>query len=471
MKITNEPITLTGRIRLKSLIVIRQEMPFKENLFSLVRGKWQLPESQGPIITRPEVMHDLESIMQAQTANSNSTPVLRLCGERGVGKTYVAMQFAHTHYENSHFQSIVWLNISDNNLDSLESQWVYLCVGLGLELTEDMQLADMIRLAYEKIISHGNALVIFDGVENYGSIEPYLKFNNTAITLLITSRNGITWGYTDRRYELKPFSEEQAIIWLDQWAEQHNQPSDRERNRKLALSVHCHPLRLRELVTLQGAVSAITPSVKLQSNVDIHAIEQDEFAFRFLRYCALMCPYEEIELDFFYALFGDEPNFEAFEVNEAIYLLKQHGMIGYPPKSNHFYTPSILSHIALRDVNKNDKIKMITELLQVCLKTLLPKNAPSIIMHLSHLVELFIEMLEPANNKQPTRLIFLQDTKPAQLLQVLKNPPPPFIKFIDLYNQILSKNNLDAIEDIRNAITNIRDFFQQKPSLGNKYSL
>jgi hypothetical protein len=461
------PITFSGRIRLKSLIVIRQEMPFERNLFDMVRGKWQLPESQSPMIMRPEVMQDIETNI-GQDAGSNFTRILRLCGERGVGKTHLAMQFAHTHYEKSRFQSIVWLNISDNNQDSLESQWAYLCVGLGVELTEKSSLADMTRLAYQKIISYGEALFIFDGVEDYLSIEPYLKFNNSAITLLITSRNGIAWGYNDHHYELQPFTEDQAVTWLEQWQQRHNTPSNLEQNRKLVRNVHCHPLRLQELATLmtyQAAASASTQSVKFQSNVDINTIVQDEFAFRFLSYCALLCPYQEVELDFFYSLIGDTMH---YEVSEAIYLLKQHGLIGYPPTSSRFYTPSILADIALRDLKNNEKIKMITELLQVSLKILSPNNAHSMINHLSQLVEHIVDILSTEHKKSPSVRAFFQNNKPSLLLQVLNDSPQILIKFVDLYNQTLIRNNLDNLPELRNTIQGIKKSFNESLTLEHK---
>lgn len=467
MQETTVPITFSGRVRLKSLIIIRQEMPFEKNLFEIVRGKWQLPDSQSPMIMRPEVMHELETKMQAQAENRNFTPVLRLCGERGVGKTHIAMQFAHAHYENSHFQSVVWLNITDNNLDSLESQWVYLCAGLGLKLPEELSLADMITLAYQKIISYGEALFVFDGVEDYLSIEPYLKFNNSAITILITSRNGITWGYNDRHCELKPFTVDQAISWLEQWYKRNNRQSEREDNRQLARRAQCHPLRLQELATLiTYQTGSRQHTVKFQSNVDINVIEQDEFAFRFLGYCALLCPYQEVKLDFFFLLFKGDMK---LEVTEAIFLLKQHGMIGYPPKSNYFFTPSILADMALKGLSNKDKTRMVTELLQVSLKILSPSNASSMINHISHLVEICLEILETEYNNRPTFSTFYQNVRPAQLLEVVKDFSPLLIKFVDLFNQILSSNNHDTYNSLRNCIKDLRESFQQKPSFEAKY--
>ncbi len=467
MQETTVPITFSGRVRLKSLIIIRQEMPFQANLFDIVRGKWQLPNAHNPMIMRPEVMRELETKMQAQPENRNFAPVLRLCGERGVGKTHMAMQFAHAHYENARFQSVVWLNITDNNLDSLESQWIYLCAGLGLKLSEELSLADMITLAYQKIISYGEALFVFDGVEDYLSIEPYLKFNNPAITILITSRNGITWGYNDRHCELKPFTEEQAISWLEQWCQRNNRQSEREHNRQLALKAQCHPLRLQELATLiTHQTGSAQHTVKFQSNVDINVIEQDEFAFRFLGYCALLCPYQEVELEFFVLLYKGDMR---FEVTEAIFLLKQHGMIGYPRKSNYFYTPSILADIGLKGLNNKDKIGMITELLQVSLKVLSPNNASSMINHISHLVEIFLEMLDVEYRRSPTFSTFFQNVRSARLLEVVKDFSPLQLKFVELYNQILSSNNRDMYDSLRNCLKDLRESFQQKPSLEVKY--
>ena len=102
-------------------------------------------------------------------------------GIGGLGKTQLVVEYAHRYKES--FVGVVWLTM-DQNIDEQISDLAEVAGWVNRDIDKKVKL----EISYSKFRALENTLLIYDNVESYEEIEPYIpKATNNYI--LITSRN------------------------------------------------------------------------------------------------------------------------------------------------------------------------------------------------------------------------------------------------------------------------------------------
>ena len=112
--------------------------------------------------------------------NANQVAISALAGMGGVGKSELAKQYISQHQEN-YPGGICWLNATEDNFIS---QLINLS---GVEVNEKLTLVNQVQDCYKNWQWQGNVLLVFDDVQNYQHIKPYLP-NQPRFKVLITTR-------------------------------------------------------------------------------------------------------------------------------------------------------------------------------------------------------------------------------------------------------------------------------------------
>ena len=127
-------------------------------------------------IGREKDLADLDNIIK----NANQVAISAVAGMGGVGKSELAKQYIQAH-KKSYSGGICWLNATEDNFIS---QLISLS---GVEVDEKLSLVNQVQDCYNNWQWQGNVLLVFDDVQNYKHIKPYLP-TQSHFKVLITTR-------------------------------------------------------------------------------------------------------------------------------------------------------------------------------------------------------------------------------------------------------------------------------------------
>lgn len=157
------------------------------------------PESWLPLhpantfIGREFYLHQLAQAMASSEATEN-TPAVVITGMSGMGKTSLALEFAHR-YGHYFAGGVFWINADDTNsvrcmvLPSIDTIWYKICSARDLKLAEWKQRLTEVQAFFNSFIPR---LLIFDNCENKALLEMYRPAPSSGCRILVTSRNS-TW--------------------------------------------------------------------------------------------------------------------------------------------------------------------------------------------------------------------------------------------------------------------------------------
>ena len=127
-------------------------------------------------IGREKDLADLDNIIK----NANQVAISAVTGMGGVGKSELAKQYISKHQEN-YPGGVCWLNATEDNFIS------QLIAFSAIEVDEKLTLVNQVQDCYKNWQWQGNVLLVFDDVQNYQHVKPYLP-NQPRFKVLITTR-------------------------------------------------------------------------------------------------------------------------------------------------------------------------------------------------------------------------------------------------------------------------------------------
>jgi len=134
-------------------------------------------------VGREKELVDIHNHLQ----QNNSAVIAAVQGMAGIGKTELATQYSLLHLQlNSYPAGICWLRARDENVGL---QIIQFCrTSLDLKPPDDINdLLEKVRWCWQHW-TQGNTLVVFDDVQNYREIQPYLPPQASQFKVLITTR-------------------------------------------------------------------------------------------------------------------------------------------------------------------------------------------------------------------------------------------------------------------------------------------
>jgi tetratricopeptide (TPR) repeat protein len=154
-------------------------------------------------------------------------------GMGGLGKTQLVVEYAHRYRDS--FDGVVWLTVDQN----IDEQITNLAEDTGW-VQKNIDEKIKIEISYNKFRALENTLLIYDNVENYKEIEPYIP-KATNNFMLITSRN-IIKGFPS--VPLSVLSEEYSLKLLEAESDRAIGDSEMASAKKLVQELDGLPLAL-----------------------------------------------------------------------------------------------------------------------------------------------------------------------------------------------------------------------------------
>lgn len=154
--------------------------------------------------------HELDAIHEHFTPKETTSAVpYVITGLGGMGKTQLAVQYAHRHRHE--YDLVWWFRSEDSTLLGDDLRDLSLRLNLDIKTVAEQQIyINFVRGWFQK--TDIKWLLIFDNAENPDELEPILPSGQTG-HILITSRTP-HWGHLAKRVSLKPFSKDVSQAFL-----------------------------------------------------------------------------------------------------------------------------------------------------------------------------------------------------------------------------------------------------------------
>jgi tetratricopeptide (TPR) repeat protein len=134
-------------------------------------------------------------------------------GMGGIGKSELALQYAYKHQTATYPGGICWLKArEDLGLQIVDSARIY----ANLELPTDWELIEKVKWCWKQW-RNATTLIVFDDVQSYGDIQPFLPPPQSQFRVLLTSRSKFPAPIQD--CEIKVLSEARSIELLGSFSE------------------------------------------------------------------------------------------------------------------------------------------------------------------------------------------------------------------------------------------------------------
>lgn len=162
---------------------------------------WNVPGRLASFTGRSEVLNKVEKTLLAP----NSTSLTALHGLGGVGKTQLAIEYAHRHA--SRYTLVWWVDAAQSSV--INEHIARLAPRIGLEASGSV--VEDANNVIDHLRRRRKWLLIFDGVERPSDVRQWIPSGSGDI--LVTSRHP-GWGALGNRLEIEVFSETEAIALI-----------------------------------------------------------------------------------------------------------------------------------------------------------------------------------------------------------------------------------------------------------------
>lgn len=185
------------------------------------------------IINGKEELRKLSDMVE----NSGEDNKIVIAGVAGVGKSRLALEFAHRFVEKEHCALVWWLRA--NSIMSIKSELLELVEALKLDLNQNSSVSERVNTALTYLNKTSNWLLIYDDAIEYKQLIDYLPSRASKGKILITSREFFEKG-TANILQVNPFDDNTAFDFLlKELPENYHQ--DKEGVKKLAKTLENNP--------------------------------------------------------------------------------------------------------------------------------------------------------------------------------------------------------------------------------------
>ncbi len=200
---------------------------------------WTVPYPHNPFFTgREDYLEQLHTNLLAHKAAAITQPQA-IHGLGGIGKTQIAVEYAHRHRET--YPYVFWVNAA--TLETLFVDFITLAKLLGLSLSNDDEQKTIVTFVRNWLDTHERWLLIFDNADDLHRVRPYLPTANVG-HILLTTRQQMVSSFLS--IEVKKMSVEESTHLLLQRAKLLDTATmeDREHAHTIAKEMDGLPLAL-----------------------------------------------------------------------------------------------------------------------------------------------------------------------------------------------------------------------------------
>jgi tetratricopeptide (TPR) repeat protein len=191
-------------------------------------------------VGRDEALNTLHEQLQQK----ERVAICAIAGMGGVGKTELALQYAHSHQQQGSYPGgLCWLQAAEAEVGTQIISFAR--VQLDLQIPDGLDLQEQVAYCWRHWRG-GEVLLVLDDVRSYETIEPSLPSANPRFKILITTRRQ-ELGESFKRLSLEVLSEEAAIKLLVSFVGEERIHGELDQAKQLCAELGYLPLGL-ELV-------------------------------------------------------------------------------------------------------------------------------------------------------------------------------------------------------------------------------
>jgi tetratricopeptide (TPR) repeat protein len=162
----------------------------------------------GAFVGRSEEMTQLRKALQEARQGS----IVALKGMGGVGKTELAIRYAHQYLNPEYPAGVCWVTGSVGDIGDQLIQFAVTRLGLTVPKEELPDLKAQVDFCWHNWPLSGQALVIVDDLRKYADLKPYLPPEKSRFKILVTTRK--SFGKPVQNVELDVLEAESALELL-----------------------------------------------------------------------------------------------------------------------------------------------------------------------------------------------------------------------------------------------------------------
>lgn len=158
---------------------------------------------------RSEMLRRLETLLEA-TGNGGAIQPVVMSGLGGIGKTQVALAYAHQHYGNR-YKAVFWVNAAEQA--TIEASYRDIARKLGVPTQEGTEVREIIEAVRAWLGAYTRWLLVLDNADDLALARSYLPTVHHG-HILLTTRSHLVGTITSKQIELAGLEPAEALRFL-----------------------------------------------------------------------------------------------------------------------------------------------------------------------------------------------------------------------------------------------------------------